>query len=289
MSYWKTSLSAALVAAALLAGCANHHEDHYVSSQVQGEAAKINLDQVQQAFNDTKGGDFNTWMGNFEKRVNQIYDGSDVVSIDADHKAGYLNVVGYIESNHQPGYQAGEEKLFAIQQTGPAADAGIPYTVSGSDNTPYYTGYYPHSSGMSSFMEGMLFAHMMNGWGGNYYTPYNQVTVLHHWRDDYRATPAYHQQEASNKSFYSRFKQKMTGGFASRRGFGSTAAGSQGAKRSWFGGGKSSSSGNGGLFGGKSSSGWGGRRGSSFGSHSSGGWGGRRSSFGGGFGGRRRH
>ncbi|HEY9721602.1 MAG TPA: hypothetical protein V6D47_06290 [Oscillatoriaceae cyanobacterium] len=274
MNHWKKSVSSTVLALALLAGCANHHEDHYVSPQVQGETAKINLDQVQQAFNETKGADFDTWMGNFEKRVNQIYDGSDVVSIDADHKTGYLNVVGYVEKNQKPGYQSDEEKLFAIQQTGPSADAGVPYTVSGSDNTPYYTGYYPHSSGMSSFMEGMFFAHMMNGWGGNYYTPYNQVSVLHHYRDDYRTTPAYHTQQASNKGFFSRFKQKMTGGVASKRGFGQTTSSSSGKRRSWFGGG-SKSSGGGSL--------WGGRRSSS----SSSSWGGRRSSFSG-FGGRRR-
>src|SRR5690349_4860533 len=84
---WRLPVGVAL--AALLVGTtacwsSSSQQEHYVSGQNNVQAgSKINLAAVQQAFWDTKGSDFNNWMGNFEQRVNQIYDGPDVVSIDA--------------------------------------------------------------------------------------------------------------------------------------------------------------------------------------------------------------
>ncbi len=96
---WQCAFLSVLIAGSVtLAGCSSHSErvDHYVSPQVTGEAQKINLEEVQKAFWDSKGTDFNTWMAAFEKRVNEIYDGKEVVSIDATRKDGKLVVTGYI-------------------------------------------------------------------------------------------------------------------------------------------------------------------------------------------------
>jgi hypothetical protein len=249
--------------------------ERYVSPHVEGEAAKINLDAVQKAFWETKGGDLNTWMGNFEKRVNEIYDGKEIVSIDATRQNGHLVVTGYIDSQKKQGYVTGDEKLFTIEQTGDAVNNQMPYRVSGQNGQVYYEGQ--HSILDNPFFQALLISHMMSGWGGHYYTPYDRYGMLDGYRTTYRQSPSYGQQEALNRDFATRFKTKaFGGGLQSSTGFGNSSFSSNaGVKnRSW---GTSSVSGSGNS----SSSSWGGRRSSSsFGSYGSSsfsrGWGGRR-------------
>ena len=298
---WQYTLLSVLVAGSVtLAGCTSHTEriDHYVSPQVQGESAKINLEEVQKAFWESKGKDFNSWMGTFEKRVNEIYDGKEVVSIDATRKDGKLIVTGYIDTQKKEGFQPGDEKLFTIEQTGEATeDKQIPYRVSDNNDRPYYEGR--HSFLDNPFLQMMILSHFMGGgmgspWGGHYYTPYPSVNVLHNYRDSYRATPNYSTQQASNQGFFSRFKTSSNGSLQSSKPFGKSdfsSASTGTSKRSWFGssgGGlgssSSSSTSSGGIFGStggtESSSSWGGRRSSGGGLFSSGrssrSWGGRR-------------
>jgi hypothetical protein len=253
----------------VLGGCSSQSSrvEHYVSpqAQVQGESQKINLEEVQKAFWDSKSGsakDFNTWMAAFEKRVNEIYDGKEVVSVDATRKEGKLVVVGYIDQKKQPGFVDGDEKLFTIEQTGDAVNNEMPYRVSGYDNRPYYEG---HRSILDNpFLQMMLISHFMGGgWGGRYYTPYSQVGILGGYRDTYRATPQYAQQQASNQGFFSRFKKNSAGGLQSTKGFGGGdfSSSSQPTKRNWFGGtGSPTGSAASSATSSATSSGWGGRR-----------------------------
>lgn len=263
---WRSGSLILLVALSVtLGGCATRDSrvEHYVSSPavVQGENAKINLDEVQKAFWDSKGSDFNGWMSAFEKRVNEIYDGKEVVSVDATHKEGKLQVIGYIDTQKKQGFVDGDEKLFSIEQTGDAVNNELPIRVSDSYNRPYYEGH--HSILDNPFFQMMFISHMMGGWGGRYYTPYNRVVVLHDYRNNYRATPQYSQQQASNQGFFSRFKKNSAGGLQSSKTFGggdfSSASGST-SKRSWFGGSSSSTSTSSASSAASSSSGWGMRR-----------------------------
>jgi uncharacterized membrane protein YgcG len=290
MKTWHSALFSATVALTLaLTGCARHDEQeaHYVSPQVQGQAARINLEEVDKAFWASKGSDFNSWMGNFEKRVNEIYDGKEIVGIDAQRQTDKLVVTGFIDKNNQPGFQSDDDKLFTIEQTGQAANDQVPYRVSGyNGSTPYVYQESHHSLLDNPFLQAFLISQMFHGWGGHYYTPHSHYTVIHHYRDSYRTTPYYHSQQASNRDFNSRFKQKaLGGGFESNRKFGDSSFSSGGQKkRSWFGrSSDSTSSGSSGSF-------WGGRRSSSSSSSSSGsrsGWGGSSSSSGSSWGGRR--
>jgi hypothetical protein len=285
------ALSLCLVAVGGLSGCASSSgpSQHYVSGAIQGESQKINLEEVQKAFFETKGKDFDAQMAAFEKRVNEIYDGEGVVALDATRDNNRLKVVGFIAKNKdaKPGFHDGDDKLFTIEQTGDVVNNDMPYRVAGGDNRPYYEG---HRSILDSpLVQFMVLSHLMNrgggGWGGHYYTPYSNYGGLMGWRNTWRQSPQYTEQKASNNSFFSRFKTNSSGGLTSNRTFGSSSGGfssadSGSARRSWggLGGGSSTSPSS-------SSSGfsWGGRRSSSgFGSGSgfsmgrSGGWGGRR-------------
>lgn len=265
-----TFLAFTMFAGLGLTGCAVQEQqtEHYVSSSVQGEAQKINLDAVQTAFWDTKGKDFNSWMTAFEKRVNEIYEGTGVVSIDATRKTGKLSITGYIDDKKEAGFQQGEEKLFSIEQTGDVTDNKLPYQVTGSDNKPYYQGH--HSILDSPIVQMLVLSHLMSSWGGRYYTPPGRTVILGNQRDTFRNSPNYSGQKTANRSFDSRYKNRLAGGYASRNKFGktpfSTTTGAQ--RRPW--GGMSNPSG--GVR--NPSYGWGGRR-SPFGM-SRGGWGGRR-------------
>jgi hypothetical protein len=284
MKQVQTSLVVALLAMSVyLGGCSSQIDtarkagvEHYRSAQVEGESAKINLDEVQKAFWETKGKDakdFDGWMHNFEKRVNEIYDGKEVVSIDATRESGKLVVTGYIDKLKKEGFQPGDEKLFSIEQTGDAVNNEMPYTVNTGAGTPYYTGH--HSLLDSPIVQMMLISHMMGGWGGRYYTPYPRTSILGGYRDTFRASPSYSTQQASNTSFMSRFKSKpLGGGFMSKTGFGGGSFSSDTSQRRTFGSASGST---------ESGSAWGGRRSSGgiFGSSSGGGfrsrgWGGRR-------------
>lgn len=255
-----------------LTSCSTRQEpvQRYVSSQVEGDKAKINLEEVQKAFWDTKGADFNSWMTAFEKRVNEIYDGDGVVSIDATRKTGQLAITGYIDDKKEAGYQDGEEKLFTIEQTGDVTDNQLPYRVSDHQGHSYYEG---HGSILGSpIVQMLVLSHLMGGWGGRYYTPYDRTVILRDHRDVFRTSPSYSTQKATNKDFNTRFKTNSSGAYTSRTRFGGSSVSDTStstSKRSWFGSGSSSSSSS------KPSFSWGGRR-SSGGFSSSRGWGGRR-------------
>jgi len=247
--------------------------EHYVSPHVEGASARINLDDVQKAFWETKGADLNSWMAAFEKRVNEIYEGKEIVSIDATRQNNHLVVTGYIDKEKKDGFVAGDDKLFSIEQTGEAVNNEMPYRLSGQDGQTYYEGR--HSILDNPFLQAILISHLMGGWG-RYYTPYDRVVVLDNYRNTYRQSPNYMQQTALNRDFNTRFKSKAVGGglqSSTKFGSGSFSSTPGATNRTW---GSSSVSGTSG-----SSSTWGGRRStSSFGSFRSSsfsrGWGGRR-------------
>ncbi|MBS2009196.1 MAG: hypothetical protein JST01_19235 [Cyanobacteria bacterium SZAS TMP-1] len=250
------------------------HKEHYVSGAIQGEAQKINLEEVHKAFFETKGADFNAQMAAFEKRVNEIYEGEGVVALDATRENNRLVVTGFISKSNKPGFQPGDEKLFTIEQTGDVVNNDMPYRVAGYDGRPYYEG---HRSILDSpLVQMMVLSHMMGGFGGRYYTPYSSYGGLMGYRNTWRATPQYSSQKASNTNFFSRFSKKSDGGLqsATKFGGGSFSGGEATARRSWGGFGPSSSTST-------SSSGWGGRRSPGIGTFSGfgggrRGWGGRR-------------
>jgi hypothetical protein len=262
-----------------LEGCSSSTTERYVSPKVQGESEKINLEAVQKAFWESKGNDLNSWMAAFEKRVNEIYEGTQVVSIDATRKDNKLVVTGYIDTQKKEGFVPGDEKLFTIEQTGDAANNQMPYQMTGQTGQVYYQG--SHSILDNPFFQALLIGHLFNSWGGHYYTPPGQVVVLHDYRNSYRTSPSWGQQQSYNNAFSSRYKTNASGGLQSKTGFGSSSfsSGSSSTNRSWGGSSTGSSS-----AGEPSSSSWGGRRSSGFGSVGSGsfsrglsrGWGGRR-------------
>lgn len=260
------SVIALALSGLMVAGCSGgDRTEHYSSPMTQGNSQRINLQAVQDAFQKTKASDFNTWMGQFETRVNEIYQGDGVVSVDAGRKKDRLEVTGFIDTNDKQGFQADDEKLFVIAQTGDVRGNQMPYRVEGSNGHVYSHGSYGILG--NPLVQMFLLSHMMRP---NYYTPRDRVIVLDRHQQSYRRTPDFMAQKKRNHSFFDSFKKKSDGSLKSNRSF-SNWGGAFGSskKRSW---------------GSSSGSGWSGRRSNSWGggsSHrswggSSGGWGRRR-------------
>jgi hypothetical protein len=203
----------------LLNGCGvSVPPEHYVSPQIQGQSSKINLDAVERAFASTKGKDFNSWMSAFEKRVNEIHDGSEVVSIDATRETGKLKVTGFVESNKKPGFQDGEDKLFAIEQTGDVTDKNMPYRIADDQGRTYHEGHFNLLE--NPFIQMLLVSQLMGGFGRHYYTPMTALGSLRTYRNEYRYSPGYTEQKSANRQFDTRFRQNAANRLGSRTEFG---------------------------------------------------------------------
>jgi hypothetical protein len=238
--------------------------ERYISPQIEGVESRINLEEVEKAFFATKGNDLSSWMGNFEKRVNEIYEGPEIVSIDASKQTGKLNVTGFVEKNKEPGYQTSEDKLFSLEQTGDVVNNQMPYKISDQHGNSYNQGHY--SLFDNPFIQALVIGNLLSGaFGPRYYTPYANTTILRDHRNNFRTTPGFNSQKTANQQFNTRFKQRATGtgiGSSSRFSRPSTGSGTS-TGRSW-----SNPSGR------SYTNPWSGRRSSPFGGGR--GWGGRR-------------
>jgi hypothetical protein len=107
-----------------------------------GNSVVINLNEVKKALAATASGDLNSWMSAFEKRVNEIYEGKGIVSINLINHDAKLRLIGFLESNQQPGFQANDQKLFVIQQSAAAADNTLPYSLYNQQGKLYKSGSY---------------------------------------------------------------------------------------------------------------------------------------------------
>ncbi len=177
-----------------------------ISPQIEMNTSKINLDEVQKAFFESKGSDFKSWMGAFEKRVNEIYDGDEIVSIDATRENNKLVVTGYIDNKKEPGFQKTTKSC--LQSSRPEKWSTTTCLIASRthDGTTHYEG---HRSILDNpFIQMMMFSHMMNMWGGRYHTPYDRFGPLSSQRTAWRSSPQYETQKAANQGFTSRFKSK---------------------------------------------------------------------------------
>jgi hypothetical protein len=197
-----TSLVAALFAVATVAqatGCRDRDggTDRWVTTD--NTNVKIDWDKVNEAYKLAEGPE------DFEKRVNEIYEGDEVVSVAVqDLDASQQVVTGFFDKNTN-GAVEDEEKIFTIQRT-VTGEGAAQYETMGYG--PAY-GYY-HSP-MLSIVSGMVIGSMLsNAFRPNYvpvYTrPYTttaqRATSLHGQRSSYRA---------ANPSRFSKPKPSGTG------------------------------------------------------------------------------
>lgn len=175
-------LASALILALATAGigCApdNDRVDRWATTE--NTNVDINWDKVNQAYKDANGPE------DFEKRVNEIYEGDEIISVavaDQDDKTQV--VTGFFDKNKSGAVDEGE-KIFTIKRE-PTGEGEGRYQMQG------YGPYAGYHSPFFSIVSGMVVGSMISNMFAPRYVPMNYVTnssrlsSLQTHRSSYRA------------------------------------------------------------------------------------------------------
>jgi hypothetical protein len=222
MRRFRQALVTIVAASALtVAGCSTDRGGTERWTTTENTTVPIDWDKVNEAYKLAEGPQ------DFERRVNEIYEGEEVVSVAVQDKDAKTQVVtGFFDKNGN-GQVEDPEKIFSIQRdiTG---DGTAQIATTG------YGPYYGYHSPLLSIASGMLIGSMLSSafmpgyapmYGRPYVTPTSRVSQLSTQRSSYRASnPAKFSKPSTSGRNYN-----ATG---SRGGFGGRSGGSRfGASR----------------------------------------------------------
>ena len=181
------SLSGILAAGPLLAACGEPSYEDWAATD--GAAGRINLDDVQEAF---KNSDSAT---EFERRVNEIYEGDGLVLIRASQDGEQLTLEGWEDLNGDSTInEADDDQLFAIVR-GTNGD----HEMRGYHGNGYYHSYWGPGDFLFTYL---LISAMTPRFGGYYYTtPPSRGPEMRSQRTTYRNSSAYGGQVQRNASY----------------------------------------------------------------------------------------
>jgi hypothetical protein len=183
---FKLKLLAAALAVMVVganAGCDSGPEKVERWATTENTAVKIDWDKVNEAYKQASGPE------DLEKRINEIYEGDEVISIavqDQDNKTQV--VTGFFDKNTNGSVDEGE-KIFTIKRE-PTGEGTAQIQTTG------YGPYYGYHSPLLSIASGMLLGSMMSSmfmpryvpvYTQPYVTPTGRVASLHSERSSYRA------------------------------------------------------------------------------------------------------
>jgi len=177
----------------VIGGCSSRHDQW---AETSGQAGHINLEAVEEAMK--KSND----VTEFEKKVNEIYQGDEMVLIEVKNEAnGEQLVSGYADLNDNGQIDDSDEKLFTFRRW---SENG----ASRGDMQGYgVNGYYHNSfSGVDFLTTWMLFSVLSRPM---YAVPFYHTTIadvqgLRNYRSTYRSTPNYRNQINTNRQFESK-------------------------------------------------------------------------------------
>ena len=159
-----------------------------------GATGLINLDDVQQAYRDAYSAEkFDE--EKFEKRVNEIYEGDNLVLVQVQREGDKVAISGWADLNADKQLdQAADDKLFTITQD--LRDGGSFETQGHGAN-----GYYHSSSPFGGFFTGLLLGSLLSGGRTTYITPPARYDDINASRASYRGSGGYSAQQARNASY----------------------------------------------------------------------------------------
>lgn len=179
------------VAAASVTACGPGGTDRWVATE--NTNVEIDWDEINKAYVAAEGPE------DFEKRVNEIYTGDEIISVsvrDVDDKSQVIT--GFFDKN-EDGQVADEEKVFTIQRD-IVDPQNAQYAING------YGAYGGYHSPMLSIMTGMMMGSMMSrmfmpGYSPMYRQPYttsaSSRSAIASQRSTYRAANPAKFQKAS--------------------------------------------------------------------------------------------
>lgn len=173
----------------------NAEDPGQVWLETDGASGRINMDDVQQAYRDAYGSDgFD--VTKFENRVNEIYEGDNLVVVEVTRDDTNATITGWEDLNGDKTPVDGQDdKLFTITQE--LKDGGNTTTQGHGAN-----GYYHSSSPFGGFFTGLLIGNLLSGGFGNrYVTPPARYDDINASRSAYRNSGGYSSQQARNASY----------------------------------------------------------------------------------------
>jgi hypothetical protein len=179
-----------VTASPLLAACGGGGPTFDEWAATDGAAGRINLEEVQEAFKISESAT------DFERRVNEIYEGDGVIYIRARQDGDALTLEGWEDLNNNNEIDASQDdKLFDIVKD------------HGENNMRGYgsNGYYRSSFGAGDFLFTYLLLSSLRG-PYFYHTPVGYGDTLRRHRTSYRQSPRYSTQVSKNSRYFSRQK-----------------------------------------------------------------------------------
>ncbi|MAF52205.1 MAG: hypothetical protein CL694_04200 [Chloroflexi bacterium] len=183
--------SAALLAGPVAAACSPGptYEDW---AATDGASGRINLDEVQKAFKDSEG------TSDFEKRVNEIYEGDGIVLIRAQQDGETLTLEGWEDLDGSKAIEdASDDILFSIVR-----DHDRQHELRGHGSN----GYYRSGFGGGDFLFTYMMISALSPRGYYYSTPVNRYGTMQNNRTNYRSSAGYRSQVSKNTSYFSKQK-----------------------------------------------------------------------------------
>ena len=180
------SLGGVIAAAPLVAACGTGPSyDDWAATD--GAAGRINLDDVQQAFKDSKSAT------DFEERVNQIYEGDGLVLIRASQDGSVLTLEGWedLDGNYEIDDMT-DDQLFSIVK-----GSNDEYDMRGYHGNGYYNSHF----GAGDFLFTYLLISAMTPRGYYYQTPVGSGPGMRSQRTTYRQSSSYGRQVQRNSSY----------------------------------------------------------------------------------------
>jgi hypothetical protein len=155
-----------------------------------GAAGRINLDEVQAAFKDSKS------VTDFERRVNEIYEGDGLILIRAKQDGSQLTLEGWEDLNSNGEIEdSSDDQLFDIVK-----GTNDEYDMRGYHGNGYYNSHF----GAGNFLFTYLLISAVMPRGYYYHTPVGSGPGMRNQRTTYRQTTSYNRQVQRNSSYNSK-------------------------------------------------------------------------------------
>lgn len=169
---------------------------------------KINIAALEEALKTVRRDQPGAWLEAFEERANQIYEGDELLSVEAKNHNNRLQITGYIKKGSGEGRSNNDEVIFVIEQNGEVTEGNAPARI-----TTYTSGGYPvyhHSSFAETMLQYWILHQLFASPSYRYDTPASRFNDLRSNRNNYRSTPTYVIQRQSNTSFSSRWNDHVS-------------------------------------------------------------------------------
>ena len=193
----RAAFSGGIIATAPLIAACSSGPSYDDWAATDGAAGRINLDDVQEAFRNSKS------PTDFETRVNEIYEGDGLIFIRASQDGEKLVLEGWEDLNGNNEIDDGQDdQLFSIVKE------NNEYDMRGHHANGYYNSHF----GAGNFLFTYMLISSLNRGGYYYQTPVGRGTNMRQQRTSYRQSSRYGSQVSRNGRFASQQR-----GFAGSR------------------------------------------------------------------------